>query len=530
MPTKIIQLFKTIPKHDAVRSRSERIILEHGASSVAKTRNRLAWALEMGTVYTYGAIKIYRETSKMIEESIWKILIDLLNKNPEWERANVERIDRTLKKIILRNGFEILTGEINKKSDPTNEKIKTSVMVGSIILDDMAKYLDQSVFDALNKNIGKISAFNEVDLHLFLVRKKLLKSRMPEYRNITFQKILYTENRTALERLPDNIQNEILEGFAMPAQMICTNNPTGLGYWYTNIYRKAKRGDPGYYEMHYSCEDNKKYLSDSQKEYFKNLELEGGQVWRVYGLGLPVLVADPLDLYSSEMQTACYDRGEKYRNSESQFYDADGKPKKNINVLGSLDPSEGGEDAAAICAPIFEDTTNGNIYVFGFEHTKKGAVDSDYFREVIPDLLKDLKIKPENFGVDKQGTRVSHFLIKDGLAITEFKQAKCGTIPLNKGYEFFDLRAEIFWHLRQLMLQGKLFFCFPPHREFDEQMLMIRRVRTEDGIIKLIKKDQIRKIFRTSTDYPDSLAYACAVNKIQPRIEFEVESYFADDY
>lgn len=514
MPTKIIKLFRTTKKHDIVRSRSEKYILEHGAANCAKTLNRCAWALEICSQYAFAIVYIFRSTSNQIADSIFPVFLTILQKNPVWSDANVSKIDRTRKKILLNNGSEIRTGEINKKSDPQLDKIKTSLNLTTAILDDCASYLDQDVFQAISKNIGKVSSYNEIELHSMLSRQKLLKSRLLEYKgNIEFQKILFTENRAALEPLPDGLQRKILEAYAMPCQIIMTNNPTSTGFWYSTIYQKCKRGEPNYFEQNYQWDDNKEYLSDAQIDYFLELEKEGGQYWEIFGRGLPILTSDPLDLYSPDMIAKCYDLGKDIK--KNQFFDENGDVNSNYVCKGGLDPAELGPDTAAICAPIFEDKKTGIHYVFGFGHSKEGAVDSDWFRDVIPSLLKFEKIKPQNFAVDYQGTKVAYYLMKDGCAIQPFKQAKCGAIELNKGWECHDLRAEVFWYLRQLMLQEKLYFCFPRHRELDEQLLMLRRQFMETGMIKLVRKEVLRKLFGTSSDFPDSLAMGCAANKIK---------------
>lgn len=505
--------FHPTPKHIKARQDTNRYVLEYGAKSTAKTKNRIEWSIAQCVKFMGAVIIIFRGTIGEIKDSIIPEFVSIQNKFPEFWQKTISNFNRTDRVFEFFNGSRILTNQCNRKADPNLSQLTTSNPATAMIPDDCANYLQEDTFNALDFNLGKIQAYDEVRLHKFLNTQNLIKRNLlPEYRHLSDQRKLFNSNREALSQFNNSIQKEVLEQFSMPNQIIFSLNPSNLSYWRTHLYAKAKRKEPNYSFYQYSWRDNIEYLSKSQIEHFEQQEKQGGNWAKIFALGEPVLQSDPLDLFSPSDIDRFYEIGKNVK--KSQFYGPDGKLKDNFVILGGLDPAELGPDVSAICAPAYENKSTGDVFVFGFDHSVTGKTDSDYFRDTIPDLLKTLGIKHENFGVDRQGTKVSHFLTKDGCNVTEFRQAKCGTIPLNKGYEFYDLRAEIYWNLVQLGKQDKLHFCFPYHKELNEELLMLRRVHTETGEIKLIKKDQIRKIHGTSTDYPDALAYACAVNKI----------------
>lgn len=191
------------------------------------------------------------------------------------------------------------------------------------------------------------------------------------------------------------------------------------------------------------------------------------------------------------------------------------------DIVMGVDIAQGtGNDKSAIAI------RNGNKIVF-----------ADTFNLELFDLIEKIKELYHKFGasrinIEQDGVGRDKFLILEKIGLPVYGiQTGGGAGQQGNGFvfdksenerrkkDFYRKRDEVWWHLRELMnplrpqipeTQNQLPLLLPDTSMLRQELSAITYKKSDDGKIKIISKDELKKKIDRSSDLADSIVFACA--------------------
>lgn len=170
--------------------------------------------------------------------------------------------------------------------------------------------------------------------------------------------------------------------------------------------------------------------------------------------------------------------------------------------------------------------TNSNAFVIRTDnvaYVKDKTFEKELMKtaeKIVADVTEE-RIMSSNVWIDAVsiGSGVVSRVKQLGLEINAFKGGESPTEKTEEEkaknpIEFYNMRAEVFWKMRQWILEGG---ALTPHKDWN-QLSLIRYKVTADKKIQIISKEELRArgdlLASESTDVPDALSMTFAPTKI----------------
>lgn len=149
--------------------------------------------------------------------------------------------------------------------------------------------------------------------------------------------------------------------------------------------------------------------------------------------------------------------------------------------------------------------------------------DLERIAEIAALRMSERSIRADMVAVDAVGLGAG---VVDALRARGFevKEVQSGARPLEEdsALRFKNLRAQMWWHLRTLLENGRLRIEVR-HPKLVEDLLSVRYRISGDRTVEVESKDQIKRRTGRSTDYGDALVYAAFADRLkQPSRETEI--------
>jgi hypothetical protein len=105
--------------------------------------------------------------------------------------------------------------------------------------------------------------------------------------------------------------------------------------------------------------------------------------------------------------------------------------------------------------------------------------------------------------------------------VDRLQEEKYGVTPIQTGsktalrdatgfLQFFDYRSWLWWNFREVLTGEGSEFALPPDDELARDLLAARRAQTAGEKIRIIGKDEMRKILGRSPDVGEAVLYTAA--------------------
>ena len=178
-------------------------------------------------------------------------------------------------------------------------------------------------------------------------------------------------------------------------------------------------------------------------------------------------------------------------------------PKTKSKVEVGIDIAREGKDETVIV--LILDDVLVDIHKIKIDFNKQSVISKELSNYIIRYLINN-NIGYQDVSVDAigVGAGVVDYLKDSGYLITEFKAGENSDDD-----NFMNKRAEVFWSIRERLQSGDLYiYKEVPYLEELEKQLFAHHYAIDDKMIKIEKKDKIKKAIGQSPDIADALSIA----------------------
>jgi len=327
------------------------------------------------------------------------------------------------------------------------------------------------------------------------------------YQGQEYQYIGFDQLEEFTETMYDIIKAQGRSGAGIPVYIRATANPGGIG----SLFIKQRFIDG----------------KAPNKKYYKIYNAETGQI-KLSRIFIPSTIYDNKILLEHDPTyiAKLMDLPEKYRrmylngdwnidNDPDQLitYDFIKEITGNLynfipteiflrNKFAGVDIARYGNDKT--CIAIID---NGRLS----EISSYEGIDLVTSANIIKKLIEENGIPPGNIAIDTDGIGAG---VYDNLKSCGYNTNAVtgGSKPVeqqNQSYGFRNLRSQIYWNMREIIRRKEI--CFAKHEELINELLAIKYKISQDRMIQIESKDEIKKRISKSPDFADAFCYALSV-------------------
>lgn len=173
------------------------------------------------------------------------------------------------------------------------------------------------------------------------------------------------------------------------------------------------------------------------------------------------------------------------------------------DVFVGVDVARYGDDST--CLAVIKNNCLTDIRIFE-------KIDLVKTTNIITRIIEDENVPPCNIAIDCDGIGAGVYdnLVSYGYEILPITGGAAAVEIANMSYQFRNLRSQLFWNLRELIRTGQIKLL--NNKQLINELTAIKYRISQDRMIQIESKEEIKKRIGKSPDLADALCYAAAVS------------------